>query len=87
MFPAGWVLLTDADPSSEAPLLGSAAAAVVAASAELLDPRGSAPDLAVGGRCCLAGDEAGLGLVWLTPPAMEKDEEDRGALFELLVPD
>lgn len=62
MFPVEWVLLADAEPNSEAPLWGNAAA-VVAASAELLDPRGSPPDLAASGRGCLAGDEAGLGLV------------------------
>jgi len=73
-FPVEWVLLADADPTSEAPLLGNAAA-VVAASAEVLDPRGSPPDLEVRGRGCRAGDEAGFGLVWLTPPTIEKDEE------------
>lgn len=62
------------------------AAAVVAASAELLDPRGSPPDLAVGGRGCLAGEEAGLGLVWLTPPAMDEDEEGRPELLLVLLP-
>lgn len=85
MFPVEWVLLADADPSSEAPLWGNAAA-VVAASAEVLDPRGSPPDLEVRGRGCLAGEEAGLGLVWLTPPAMEKDEEARLVLLLVLLP-
>lgn len=77
--------MADADPSSEAPLWGNAAAAV-AASAEVLDPSGSPPDLAVRGRGCLAGDEAGLGLVWLTPPAMEKDAEDMLELLLVLLP-
>lgn len=85
VFPVEWVLLADADPSSEAPLWGNAAA-VVAASAEVLDPRGSPPDLEVRGRGCLAGDEAGLGLVWLTPPAMEKDELARLVLLLVLLP-
>lgn len=84
MFPVEWVLFADADPSSEAPLWGKAAA-VVAASAEVLDPRGSAPDLAVSGRGCLAGEEAGFGLVWLTPPAMEEDEEGRPVLLLALL--
>lgn len=83
MFPVEWVLPADADASSEAPLWGNAAA-VVAASAELLDARGSPPDLAVRGRGCLAGDEAGLGLVWLTPPAMEEDEGTPALLLALL---
>lgn len=86
LFPAEWLLLADADASSEAPLWGNAAAAVVAASAEVLDPRGSPPDLAVRGRGCLAGDDAGLGLVWLTPPAMENDEEARLVLLLVLLP-
>lgn len=81
VFPVEWVLLADADPSSEAPLWGNAAA-VVAASAEVLDPRGSPPDLAVRGRGCLAGDEAGLGLVWLTP----EDEEGRPVFLLALLP-
>lgn len=85
MFPVEWVLLEDADPSSEAPLWGNAAA-VVAASAEELEPSGSPPDLEVRGRGCLAGDEAGLGLVWLTPPAKDEDEEGRPVLLLLLLP-
>lgn len=85
LFPAEWLLLADADASSEAPLWGNAAA-VVAASAEVLDPRGSPPDLAVRGRDCLAGDDAGLGLVWLTPPAMENDEEAKLVLLLVLLP-
>lgn len=75
VLPVDWLLLAVADPSSEAPLWGSAAA-VVAASAEVLDPRGSPPDREARGRGCLAGDEAGLGLVWLTPPAMDDDDDD-----------
>lgn len=75
----------DADPSSEAPLWGNAAA-VVAASAELLDPRGSPPDRAAGGRGCLAGDDAGLGLVWLTPPARDEDTDGRPVLLLALFP-
>lgn len=85
VFPVEWVLLADADPSSEAPLWGKAAAAV-AASAEVLDPRGSPPDLEAKGRGCRAGDEAGLGLVWLTPPAMVEDEDGRPVLLLLLLP-
>ena len=84
-FPVEWVLLADADPCSEAPLWGNAAA-VVAASAEVLDPRGSPPDLEARGRGCLAGDEAGLGLVWLMPPAMDEDEEGRPVLLLALLP-
>lgn len=87
LFPAEWLLLADAEASSEAPVCGNAAAAVVAASAEALDPRGSTPDLAVRGRGCLAGDDAGLGLVWLTPPAMENDDEARFAFLLELLPD
>lgn len=87
MLPVEWVLLTDADPSSEAPLWGSVAA-VVAASAEELDPRDSPPDLEARGRGCLAGDEAGLGLVWLTPPArVEEDEDMPAAPLLALLPD
>ena len=85
VFPVEWALLADADPSSEAPLWGNAAAAV-APSAEVLDPRGSPPDLEARGRGCLAGDEAGLGLVWLTPPAMDEDEEGRPELLLALLP-
>lgn len=62
VFPVEWLLLAEAEPSSEAPLWGRAAA-VVAASAEELEPSGSAPDLEARGRGCRAGDEAGLGLV------------------------
>lgn len=85
VFPAEWLLLADADPSSDAPLCGNAAA-VVAASAEELDPRGSPPDLEARGRGCLAGEEAGFGLVWLTPPAMDEDEEGRPVLLLALLP-
>lgn len=74
------MLPPDADPSSDAPPWGNAAAAV-AASADVLDPRGSPPDRAARGRGCLAGDEAGLGLVWLTPPAMEEEEAGRPVLL------
>lgn len=75
-------MLEDAEPCSEAPLWGRAAA-VVAASEELLDPMGSPPDLEARGRCCRAGDEAGFGLVWLTPPAM--DEDDGSPVFLLVL--
>lgn len=85
VFPVEWVLPADADPNSEAPLWGNAAA-VVAASAEVLDPSGSPPDLEASGRGCLAGDEAGLGLVWLTPPAMDEDDEGRPVLLLVLLP-
>lgn len=85
VLPVEWVLLADADPSSEAPLWGNAAA-VVAASAEVPDPRGSPPDLEGGGRGSLAGDEAGLGLVWLTPPAAAEDEEGMPAFLLALLP-
>lgn len=85
VFPAGCVLLEEADPCSEAPVWGNAAA-VVAASDEVLDPMGSPPDLDARGRCCLAGDEAGFGLVWLTPPAIDEDEEGRPVLLLALLP-
>lgn len=84
VFPAGCVLLEDADPCSEAPVWGKAAA-VVAASDEVLDPIGSPPDRDVRGRCCLAGDEAGFGLVWLTPPAKE-DDKGRPVLLLAMLP-
>lgn len=85
VFPAAWLLLADAEPSSEAPLWGKAGA-VVAASADVPEPSGSPPERAARGRGCRAGDEAGLGLVWLTPPAITEAVRGRPVLLLPLLP-
>lgn len=82
VFPVEWLLLADAEPSSDAPLWGKAGAAV-AASADVLELSGSPPEREARGRGCRAGEEAGLGLVWLTPPAIAETVSGRP---ELLLP-
>ena len=85
MAPVERVFPADADPSSDAPAWGSAAA-VVAASELAPDPRASPPARAARGRGCLAGEDAGLGLVWLTPPAMEEEDGSPALFPPLLLP-